>query len=241
MIGILCAGDREVAPFIPIINNCVISKKAMLTFYSGEIEGVSVVTLFSGVCRTNAAIATQILIDTYHCDAIINAGTAGGMAKNVKLFDTVVSTESAYWDIHEDMLTTFHPWMPTVYFPADKDLLAAAKSVAAQNRFQGNVHFGKMLTGESFIEDKCREALNEKFSPLSVDMETAAVAHVCYVNKIPTIAVRTITDTADHIGADAVADFENHCDKASRIAADFVIAMLKEMSNQHGLLIGRKP
>ena len=227
MIGIICAGDREVAPFIPLITEYSVSEKAMLKFYSGKIESVPVVALFCGVCKTNAALATQILIDIYGCDAIINAGTAGGMDKDVKLIDTVVSTESAYWDVHEGILTEFHPWMETVYFKADKDLLAIAKKAAAQNNIQANVHFGRIITGESFIEDKYRDELNTKFSPLCVDMETASIAHVCYVNKIPFIAVRTITDTAEHIGIDAAADFEQNCDKASQISADFLAAMLR--------------
>ena len=226
MIGIICAGDREVAPFIPLIDKCSVSEKAMLKFYNGEIDETSVVTLFCGVCKTNAAIATQILIDTYNCDAIINAGTAGGMDKDVKSFDTIVSTESAYWDIHEGILTKFHPWMETVYFKADDNLLAMAKRVANENCFKRQVHFGRMITGESFIEDKYRDELNVKFSPLCVDMETASVAHVCYVNKIPYIAIRTITDTAD-----AASDFERNCDKASQISANFVVTMLKVRKN----------
>ncbi|MDR0286425.1 MAG: 5'-methylthioadenosine/S-adenosylhomocysteine nucleosidase [Clostridiales bacterium] len=182
MIGIICSGDREVAPFIPLINNCAISEKSMLKFYSGEIEKTPIVTLFCGVCKTNAAIATQILINTYGCDVIINAGTAGGIDDSVELLDTVVSVESAYWDVHEDILTEFHPWMETIYFKADLELLAVAKKVAAKSKFPEKIHFGRMVTGESFIEDKYRSSLKAKFSPLCVDMETASVAHVCYVN-----------------------------------------------------------
>lgn len=225
-IGIICAGDREVAPFIPLVNECTISEKAMLKFYSGEVEGIPIVTLFSGVCKTNAAIATQILIDTYGCNSIINAGTAGGMNQEIKLFDTIISTESAYWDVFEGILTEFHPWMKTIYFKADKDLIDLAKGIVSKNEFS-NIYFGRMISGETFIGDKYRNEINTNFSPLCVDMETASVAHVCYVNKIPYIAVRTITDTAEHSGTDA---FEMNCDKASKISANIVKAMLKEIA-----------
>jgi len=232
MIGIICAGDREVAPFIPLLSECSISEKAMLKFYSGKIENCPVVTLFSGVCKTNAAIATQVLIDTYKCDAIINAGTAGGMAKKIDVFDTVISTESAYRDVHEDILTGFHPWMKTIYFMADTDLIELAHRTLAKNTFPGKIYFGRMITGETFIEEEYRDEIIQKFSPLSVDMETASIAHVCYVNKIPYIAIRTITDTAEKAGADA---FDMNCDKAAQISANIVVAMLKEMSD-----MGRK-
>ncbi len=240
-IGIICAGDREVAPFLPLLTDCTVSEKAMLKFYSGKLEGVEVVTLFSGVCKTNAAIPTQILIDTYGCNVVINAGTCGGMATNVKLFDTIISTESAYWDVVGEILTSFHPWLETIYFKADKTLLDFAQravsklptgyptSTLSTPDSPPRIYFGRMITGESFIEDKYRDEINTNFSPLCVDMETAAVAHVCYVNSIPFIAVRTVTDTAEHVGGDA---FDKNCEKASQISAGIVAAILKEMSNQ---------
>ena len=70
-VGIICAGDREVAPFLPVIHDCKMTEKAMLKFYEGKISDVEVVVLFAGVCKVNAVIATQILIDTYHVNRII--------------------------------------------------------------------------------------------------------------------------------------------------------------------------
>lgn len=83
-----------------------------------------------------------------------------------------------------------------------------------------------MITGEKFIEDEGPEFINIKYAPLSVDMETASVAHVCYVNKIPFIAIRTITDTSSHMSID---EFEKNCDKASQISANLVKGMLREL------------
>ena len=88
-IGILCAGDEELAPFLPLISNCKITEKAMLKFHAGQIDSVEVVALFSGVCKVNAAIAAQLLIDVFCVDIIINSGTAGGMEPELEIFDTV--------------------------------------------------------------------------------------------------------------------------------------------------------
>ena len=225
-IGILCAGDSEVVPFINMLDEYIITEKAMLKFYEGKIEGIDIVTLFTGVCKVNAAIATQILIDTYGCNIIINAGTAGGMDDSLKIFDTVISNEVAYYDVDDDILTEFHPWLDSIYFKADKRLLNLAKKAISNFNTNHNIVFGKMVTGEKFIEDERREFINIKYEPLSVDMETASVAHVCYVNKIPFIAIRTITDTSSHSGID---EFEKICDKASQISANLVKGMLKEL------------
>jgi len=224
-VGILCAGDREVLPFVPMIEDVRISEKAMLKIYDGTIEGVNVAVLFSGVCRVNAALAAQILIDTYGCDAVINAGTAGGMAASVGLLDVVVGAEAVYHDVEVDVMAEFCPAENLRLFRADESLLSLARKVA--EAFDRPVHFGRMATGEKFIADDGRDEINAALAPLSVDMETAAVAQVCRRNGVPFIAVRAITDTADHSGDDAF--FEN-LDKASQISSEFVRRMLKEMN-----------
>lgn len=223
-IGVLFAGDKELAPFLPMMEDVHTSSKAMLTIHEGTVEGVSVATLFSGVCKVNAAIAAQILIDCYGCSAIINAGTAGGMDEQLELFDTVVSTEAAYHDVAPGILTDFHPWMDSVYFKADAALLNIARAVA-----DDRVFFGRMVSGEQFIDDDMRGDINARFAPLCADMETAAVAHTCYVHGIPFIAVRTLTDTAKHSGNAA---FLENCAKASAISADFVRRMLQRMKHE---------
>lgn len=225
-IGILCAGDTELEPFLAHIEHRTTTSKAMLTIYEGEMGGVSVAALYSGVCKVNAAIAAQILIDTFRVNAVINAGTAGGMSGDVGLFDVVVSTACAYHDVGEDILTEFHPWLPSPWFWADKDLLSAAKRAAENPSFPHPVHFGKTVTGEAFIEEERRAFINEAFAPLSVDMESAAAAHVCHVNRVPFISIRSVTDTAEHMGPES---FEQNCGRASAIAKDFVLALLPEL------------
>ena len=228
-VGIICAGDTEVAPFLPIIEDCKISEKAMLKFYEGKIADVDIVTLFSGVCKVNAAIATQILIDTYHVDMVINAGVAGGMAPKLDIFDTVISTEVAYHDVNSEILTEFHPWMETVFFKADEELLKLSEKAVAKLNSDYNIVWGRMVTGEAFITDEGREEINERFAPLTVDMETGSIAHVCYVNRIPFIAIRSITDTPTHSGSEY---FEENCEKASGIAKDITVALLSELRNR---------
>lgn len=224
-IGILCAGDREIQPFIPMIEDMHISEKAMLKIYEGRIEGVEVAALFSGVCRVNAAMAAQILIDSFGCDALINAGTAGGMAAEVGLLDVVVGAESVYHDVEVDVLAEFCSMEKLRVFRADGKMLSIARRAAAG--FARPVHFGRMATGEKFIADDGRDGINTSLAPLSVDMETAAVAQVCARCVVPFIAARAITDTAEHSGDGA---FWENLEKASKISSEFVRQMLKEMN-----------
>ena len=223
-VGILCASDAELAPFLPHVQNVKITESAMLKFYEGTINQVPAVLLYSGVCKVNAAIAAQILLDQYVVDAIINAGTAGGMDETVQIFDTIISTRIAYHDVSKNILTEFHPYMPSVYFPADPKLITIAKNLPA--RTEHPILFGPSVTGEQFIKDHKREAINKKYAPLSVDMESASVAHVCYVNKVPFLSIRTITDTASHSGAE---NFYKNCEIASQRSKEIVFLFLDEL------------
>lgn len=223
-IGILCAGDTELAPFLEHMKGQQITEKAMLKFYTGTINHVNVSAVYSGVCKVNAAIAAQLLIDMFHVDLIINAGTAGGMKEGVQLFDTVISERVIYHDVADDILTDFHPWLKSNYFPADQELCAIARAYSRRSKHP--VLFGTMVTGEQFIEDEKREEIIQKFDPLSTDMETAGVAHVCYVNRIPFLAVRTITDTVTHQGIET---FDQNCEAASEISAEIVLGILGQL------------
>ena len=229
-IGILCAGDTELEPFLSCLQNPKVTEAAMLKVYEGVLQGVRVTALYSGVCRVNAAIAAQILIDRYKVNGIINAGTAGGLDPSIRLFDTVIPSESAYHDLAADLLTDFHPWLPSVYIPSDPSFLSAAKRAA--ERVSHPIRFGIIVTGENFIErEEQRREILKTFRPLAVDMETAGVAHVCHVNQVPFIAIRTVTDTADHAGIGA---FEENCGKASRISRDVTVRLLEVLGEENG-------
>ncbi len=229
-IGIICAGDEELSPFLPMIKDCKTVEKAMLKFYAGRIDSIEVIALFSGVCKVNAAIGTQLLVDLFSADMIINSGTAGGMDPGLDIFDTVISTEVCYHDVAPDILTEFHPWMESVFFTADPKLIRLSKTAVKKIRPAGKVIWGRMVTGESFITDEGRQKINQEFAPLTVDMETASIAHVCYVNRIPFLSIRCITDTAEHSGLD---NFDENCAKASVIAKDITVALLTEIKNSY--------
>lgn len=233
-IGIICAGDDELAPFLPYIENIKVSERAMLKIYEGTLSGISVAALYSGACKVNAALAAQILISEFGVRAVINAGVAGAMDGQLRIFDTVIAEKCAYHDVAEDILTDFHPWLESVYFYTDEYFLGLADRAAHRLGIEEHVFRGSIVTGEAFIDKDGRREIKERFAPLAVDMETAAIAHVCYVNEIPFIAVRTITDTEEESGEDV---FESNCKKASVTAKDIVAAMLEELNIERRSMI----
>ena len=217
-IGIIGPSKEEIYPFIESMDIQKISHFAMLTFHEGLYKDLDVVALYCGVCKVNAAIAAQVLVDKFEVTHIIVVGVAGGIDARLKIGDTVISTEVAYHDVDKGILTEYHPWMHDVYFKADANLLRIC------SKFE-NVVLGRVVTGEAFITDDGRQEIIDKYTPLCVDMETGAIAHACYVNNIPFIAIRSITDTLEDSGIEV---FEENCVDASNVS----INVLKQLLNR---------
>jgi adenosylhomocysteine nucleosidase len=223
-IGVIGPTENEIMPFIEQISNKKVETAAMLTFYSGIYENIDVVALYCGVCKVNAAIATQILIDKFNVTHVIVTGVAGGIDNTLSIGDTVISTEVAYHDVDEGILTEYHPWMKSIYFKADSKLVGLCRAMIDKNTFTQKIFFGRIVTGEAFISDNGRTEIISKYHPLCVDMETASIAHVCYVNNAPFIAIRSITDTEDECGIEI---FENNCASVSNNSINIVKKILE--------------
>ncbi|WFR58734.1 5'-methylthioadenosine/S-adenosylhomocysteine nucleosidase [Anaerocolumna sp. AGMB13025] len=187
--------EKELNPYLQALKDKKTTMAAKLTFHQGSINNVSIVAVYSGVGKVNASIAAQILISKFNVDYIIVSGTAGGMAAGVNVFDTVVCTEVICHDTDNDIYTKYHPWMKEPKFYSDAKLISLAKD-AAKTLTQA-IHFGLSTTGELFVN-------LEKSEALCIEMENAAVAHVCFVNNIPFLAVRSISDNNVENGQDAI-------------------------------------
>jgi adenosylhomocysteine nucleosidase len=225
-IGVIGPTETEIEPFISKMLNKELSEHAMLKFYSGVYEGVEVVSLFCGVCKVNAAIATQLLINKFEVTHIILTGVAGALNKQLEIGDIVISSEVAYHDVAHGILTEYQPWMEDIYFKADVELLKLCENIANSLSIPSKCHIGRVITGEAFITHNERERLIEIFNPLCVDMESASVAHTCYVNNIPFIVIRSMSDDADENGSET---FENNIEMAALNSIKFVECLIKRL------------
>lgn len=224
--GIICAIDVEAAPFLRTMTDISVSTHAMLQIQEGFIADKPVAVVRCGVCKVNAAIAAQVLINHFRVSRVIVSGTAGGIDKRLHIGDTVVSTDTAYHDVQDNILTSQHPYMTDPIFNTNAELLAAATRAVQTDTLSHPVYFGRIVTGEAFISTEGREEIIRRFNPLCVDMETAAAAHVCYVNQTPFLAVRSISDTEDDAG---YGSFFQNAEMASEHSFLVVKALLHEL------------
>lgn len=223
-IGIIAATEFEITPFLQRLADVKTTTNTMLCFHEGTYGDIPVVALFCGVCKVNAAIAAQVLISAYGVNKVIMIGVAGAIDTSLNILDTVISKEVAYHDVENEILVRFHPWMERPYFIVDQDLL---NTVMLANANDKTVLAGKIVTGEAFIDQDGREAIIRKYNPQCVDMETASVAHVCYVNQIPFIAIRSISDTPHESGNESFAKYARAAAGKSVQVLDRYLSMIK--------------
>jgi len=230
MTLIICAIRPEVKPFLSALENKKTEKCASLNVNCGVIQGESVLVVRCGVGLKKAAAAAQSIIDNYSIDNVVMSGTAGGVDSRLKIGDTVVSEEVLY---HETGYNAPHD-TDTVNedfsFRTDDELLLRAKNAAESESFSQSVFFGRITSGSKFATGRYFRSVADKFHPLCLDMETAAVAHVCNKNNIPFIAVRSISDTVEKSG---LLTFYKNVILASRNSFSFVEKLLIKLSDRH--------
>lgn len=229
IIGIIGAMDLE----INIIKEALIIEDehtyAGFKYYKGRIYELDIVLTCCGVGKVNAAACTQILIDKFNVDCIINTGIAGSLHGDVKICDIVISDNVTYHDVRKGQMKSCFPFKE--FFEADerlKEFAIEAFEVAAQNA--SKYHLGKIVTGEAFISDiKAKEIIIESHSPLCVEMEGAAIGHVASINNIPFLVIRSISDNAD---CDATINYEIFEQISASKSANLVLNMITIINQQ---------
>lgn len=214
MIGLISAMDIELYRFVEAMENKKQERIAGVEYTCGKLMGKDVVICNCGVGKVNAAMHTQILIDRYHPDCIIQNGIAGSLTKEVRQLDLVIGTELVYHDMQDFVLEQFEP-LEKVYY-ADPCLTGLAEEAAEGNK----VHVGRIATGDIFVSSSAdKNRIREYTGALCTEMEGCAVAHTAYLNEIPFIVVRSISDMADEEAELVFSDFQ-------KIAADHSVKMM---------------
>ena len=233
MIGIIGALAVEVEGLLVKMKIGDITTIGGMVFYTGEIAGKKVVVARCGVGKVNAAMCAQAMIVSFPVTGVINLGAAGAIDDTLNIGDVVVATDLVNHDVNAGSfgyLPGHVPGMESVAFPADKQLAGLALK-AYNAAFAGGTakaHHGRIATGDQFIEDAAhKQQISENFVALCVEMEGAAIAQVCYLNRIPFAAIRAISDKAD---GSAQANFEEFVAQAAENSATVVMNMMEEIS-----------
>lgn len=224
-LGIIAAMSEELEILLKDMQLDSSTTKAGMTFNKGKLWSNEVIAVVCGIGKVNAAVCTQILVSEFNVDKVINVGVAGGIGKDIYPGDVVIATNLVEHDMDTTAFGDPHgqvPRMDTFDFKCDSSLIESANS-ACKKVGGFNTFTGRIVSGDVFVADVEKiKWLEKEFNALSCEMESASIAHVCYLNNIPVVVIRSISDNANN---GAHMDFE----KFTPIAVKNSTSILKEM------------
>ena len=222
-MGIIAAMQEEMIEIKKIMTDIQEKNIFKLIYTTGKINDKEIVLVEAGVGKVNAARATQIMIDNFEIDAIINVGSAGATNEQLNIGDIVIGKKLIQHDF--DITAFGHPkgYISNVgeYVESDERLIKKIEKAISdikENDFK--IKIGTIVSGDIFCtEIKMKEKVRTKFNADAIEMEGAAIAQVCKLDKVPFIIIRSISDSPN--GNNNIT-FDQFLEKASKRCAEII-------------------
>ena len=218
VIGIIAAMEEEFEEIVNIMSEVKEKEISKLTFITGKINTKSVVLVKSGIGKVNAARVTQIMIDNFHIETIINVGSAGALNPLLNIGDIVIGEKLIQ---HDFDITGVGD-----YISSDSQLIEKIKnSINNISNEEYKIKVGIIASGDIFCTAvEMKDKIYAKFNADCVEMEGAAIAQVCYLDKIPFIIIRSISDSPN--GKNAIV-FDEFVKLAAKRCSDILLEFFK--------------
>lgn len=227
MLGIIGAMQVEVNALKAVMTEQDVAVISGMEFVRGKLDGHDVVAVVCGEGKVASAICAQTLILKYNVNAIINTGVAGTLTDELGISDVAIAVDVVQHDM--DVTALGHPVgkvpsLDVLKIPCDAGMVAALeRAVASTGR---NYRMGTIASGDLFIHtQERREFIVSNFGGIAGEMEGGAIGHACYLNHVPFVVLRTMSDDAS---GGAPASFETFADEAAEFACAIVRKFVAE-------------
>lgn len=197
-----------------------------LTFIEGIINNTPCILVECGVGKVNAARTTQILIDKYSPDYILNVGVAGGIDKSLHVLDIVIGNKLIQHDFDITAFNHNKGYIPNIgdYIEVSSKLV----DLAIKSSTTKNIKVGTIASGDIFCTDeKLTTQINQQFAALCVEMEGAAIAQVATLCNIPFLILRSISDVPNN---NNVLTYEEFLIESTKIIAEVTFNLLGKLN-----------
>lgn len=221
-IAIIAAMDQELAAIKQKFDDVEEKSLNDLVYYLGKLNQKEYILIKSGIGKVNAARVTQVLIDKFDIEYIINVGTAGSLNDKLEIGDIIIGKELVQHDFDTTAFGDEKGYITGTgkIFKSDSRLIDMYKNYIAENKLEYNTIIGTIASGDIFCTEKwMKDKIHAKFNADCVEMEGAAVAQICTLNRVPFIVIRSISDKPN--GENHI-DFNRFIDMASRRCAELV-------------------
>ncbi len=229
-IGIIVAEPEEHEAIEKIVE--IKSKKVIfeLMFTEAVIDSKEIILVKCGIGKVNAARTTQLLIDKYNPDYIIDVGVAGALNPMLEIGDIVIGETLVQHDFDITAFGHTKGYIPGIgeRIYSDEELIGKFEQ-AIDNKKDRNykIEKGTIASGDIFCtEIPMKDKIYAKFNAQCVEMEGAAVAQVCDLCNKPFMVLRSISDKPN--GENTVA-FEQFIKPSSEKCANLLREFFKEL------------
>ena len=230
MIGIIGALDIELERLIDAMQEPVHREISGVPFTCGNLLGKDVVIARAGVGKVNAAVCAQTMALIYEPEIIINSGVSGALVPELRVGDVVIGTDVVQHDVDTTALGDEPGFVSTVdrlSFPLDN--FASTAIAAAAEELGIRAVRGRIASGDQFVASTERkEEIVRLFSAVTCEMEAGAIAHVCFLNRIPCAVIRSISDGGNE---EAPMSYEEFLPLAAKNSSELTLAYLKSLQN----------
>ena len=221
--GIIAAMKEEMQEIEKIMTEIEIKKIYELNFIEGKINNTEIVLVEAGIGKVNAARTTQILIDNFDIDAVINVGSAGSANDELEIGDIVIADKLVQHDFDITAFGDPKGYISNVgqFVECDIRLIENMRTtISTINDNEFKIKIGTIASGDIFCSElKMKEKIRVKFNADAIEMESASIAQVCKLDNIPFLVIRSISDKPNgnnHI------TFDQFLEKASKRCAQII-------------------
>ncbi len=222
-IAIITATEQEFHEIRNKFNEVKEDRLKDLIYYSGELNNKEYIVIKCGIGKVNAARVTQMIIDKFELDYIINVGVAGSLNDNLEIGDIVIGKELVQHDFDTTAFGDEKGYITGVgkTFESDALLVEKYRNYTLENNQEYKAIVGIIASGDIFLtENSMKEKIRNKFGADCVEMEGAAIAQVCILNQVPFIVIRSISDKPN---GNNQMEYNEFVDMASKRVADLVV------------------
>lgn len=228
-IGIIVAMQEELEEIKEYVEDINEKEIRHITFIEGKVEEKNVVLVQCGIGKVNAAMVTQALIDSYNIEYIVNIGVAGALNPMLNIGDVVIADKLIQHDFDITAFGHSKGYITGVgdFIQTDENLRNKLEKLNHNNKDnEYKIKLGIIASGDIFCTDiEMKNKIYSKFDADCVEMEGAAIAQVCYLNEIPFIVMRSISDSPN--GKNAIT-FDKFLKDASKRIANLLAEFIKE-------------
>ncbi len=224
-IGIIGAMQMEVDELQAALSESTTESISGVNFVVGKMDDVEIVAAVSGVGKVFAAICTEAMIIKYNVDMVINIGVAGSLTRDLRVLDVALASQVCQHDM--DTTPIGDPYgllsgINQIFLPSDEKMRNLMAECLKESGI--NYRIGTIASGDQFIaRDEQRTFIRDHFEAIAAEMEGASIGHVCYMNQVPFLILRSISDSEEG----GAMDYQTFAPKAAEQSIAVVLKFIQ--------------